>query len=405
MQKYKVGIVGTGGRSCSYGEVYAKTKEIEVVAVADPIESNRQLMLNRTGLSEKKPIEYNDWAELYEKHPDLDGVVITTPNNVHKAPATAFIKRGIAVALEKPMETTMGNCEEILDAVSQYNGRVLIGFVLRSTPFYVNIHDMIESGAIGNVLSMQADELGSYGVSSIIMRHYWRRKNATSGGSMMEKSSHDLDLLSWFAGSRPVAVNSFGGRLLFSPNPLLPEKCGECKSSAKCQYFSESAFSAAAGDAVLDKFYNPDRDTCIYNIDKDVSDNQSVSIQYDNGTIVNFMLGFNCMGPRSGRNFHAVGTRGRIWGNIVANELWIYRNSDEKAERIELPVIASGHNGGNDAHSLELLKMMRDSSYRPAQNAYAGYLSCTLCIAADTSAREGRQIRLRYGKNGYIQLM
>ncbi len=404
MKKYKVGIIGNGGRSVCYGRAYAKSEEIEVTAIADPCGQNQQTMLHMTGLAGRKPVLYSDWRELYERHPDLDGVVVATPNYLHRESAVPFLERGIPVALEKPMTTTMGDSEAILDAVDTNNGRILIGFVLRSTPFYRKIHELIEADTIGRILTVQADELGSYGVTSIISRSPWRRYVKYSGGSMMEKSSHDIDLLNWLIGSRPTAVSSFGGSLLFRPNPLFPAACKDCLHD-KCKYNDKPEFNPNAGDEILQNFVREGNDLCIYNIDKDVADNQSVSIQYANGAIANFMLSFNCSGPRAGRNFHAVGTRGRIWGNIDDSELWVYRNAEGRAERHELTVSGVGHNGGDENHALELLRMMRDTAYRPDQDAYAGYLSNAVCIAADISAAEARQLRFRYDARNYISFV
>ena len=111
---------------------------------------------------------------------------------------------------------------------------------------------------------------------------------------MMEKCSHDMDLINWFAGGRPIAVNSFGGSLLFRPNPNLPKACADCKLKDSCLYFREPPFSKAAGDSTLQKTLDDSMSKCIFNIDKDVADNQVVSILYSNGVIANFTLAFNC---------------------------------------------------------------------------------------------------------------
>ena len=249
---------------------------------------------------------------------------------------------------------------------------------------------------------VQADELGSFGVSSIISRSPWRRYQSLSGGSLMEKSSHDIDLINWLINSRPISVNSYGGTLLFRPNPMLPEHCQNCKQAQECPYFNEPEFSQTAGDAVLQKFVSESNSRCIYNIDKDTADNQCVSIQYQNGAIANFMMCFNCSGPHSGRNFHAVGTKGRIYGNLDDRELHLYDNRKKQDFRIEIPVVEGGHNGGDVKHALELLKMMKDPLYRPPQDAYAGYLSNAVCIAADLSRLEKRQIEFRYDADNFI---
>lgn len=401
MRKFKVAIIGNGGRSVSYGQTYSKCKDVKVVALADPNPKNTRTMAKISNLSGFDA--YQDWREVYDKHTDLDGVVIVTPNHLHRETAMPFIERGIPVALEKPITTTMKDSEAILKAAKKHRCRMLIGFVLRSTPFYRKIRELLDNGAVGNVLTMQADELGSYGVSSIICRSSWRCRQATSGGSLMEKSSHDIDLLNWFSGSCPISVNSYGGRLLFIPNPNFPTLCVDCVHK-DCKYYSTPEFSLAAGDAILQDFaqYRNNEQVCIYNVEKDVADNQSVSIEYSNGAIANFMLSFNCSGPRSGRNFHAVGTKGRIWGNVEDNKLWLFQNQSSKLSKIKLGKIGCGHSGGDEGHAMELVKMMRDPSYLPAQDDYAGYLSNAVCIAADISRTEKRRITFRYDSDGFI---
>jgi predicted dehydrogenase len=401
MKKFKVAIIGNGGRSISYGKAFSKCNDVEVVALCDQNQKNTITMAKMSNISDY--IYYSDYLELHEKHQDLDGVVIVTPNHLHREMAIPFIERGMPIALEKPITTTMRDSEIILLAAKKYKSRLLIGFVLRSAPFYKKVDEMLKHDLIGPVLTIQADELGSYGVSSIICRSPWRRYQASSGGSLMEKSSHDMDLINWFSNGRPLSVNSYGGNLLFRPNPNLPVKCIDCKHK-DCPYYGTPEFSPSAGDAVLQDFaqHRDAEQFCIYNIDKDVADNQSVSIEYSNGVIANFMLSFNCSGERSGRNLHIVGTKGRIWGNIEDNQLYVFENNNSKVTKIELGEIESGHSGGDEGHALELVKMMRDKNYTPDQDDYAGYLSNAICIAADLSRVEKRRINFRYDTNNFI---
>lgn len=392
MKKYKVAFIGTGARSTTYAKTYAGHQdEIDVVALCDTSAENRKIMAEFAGLP-KTFAEYSDSRELLKKHKDLDGVVISTPNYLHREMAIPFIELGIPVALEKPMTTTMGDGEAILDAAKRYNTRLLIGFVLRSTPFYRKVYELLTSGAVGRVVAIEADELAGYGETSTISRRPWRRYSKFSGGALMEKSSHDLDLMNLFIGSRPVSVNSFGGTLVFNPNPLLPEKCIDC-SQADCAYRTKPA---------KDNVFPPDDQVCIYNVQKDVVDNQCVNVTYANGALVTFIMCFNTTGEKAGRNLHVIGQKGRLWGNHEEGEIFVFDNIKKETVKYQTKVDGSGHGGGDANHALELLKMMKDPDYRPAQDAYAGYLAGALCIASDVSRIEGKRINLRYGANDYI---
>lgn len=404
-KKFKIAIIGCGARSIAYAKNLTAAEEVELVACADPDREHLRTMLSYTAVKEEQLRIYSDWKDLCENEQDLDGVVIATPNYLHHQPAAEIIRRGIPLALEKPLTTTMKDSEYLLEAVRDFRPQLLIGFVLRSTPFYRKIREVVDSGAIGSVISIQADELVTPGVSSVISRSPWRRHTAMSGGTMMEKCSHDMDLINYFAGGRPIAVNSFGGSLLFRPNPNLPRKCADCKVKESCLYYKEPPFSEAAGDATLQKSLNDSMYECIYNIDKDVADNQVVSILYSNGVIANFTLAFNCRGTRGGRNIHIIGTKGRVWGNIDENQIGVCDTLSGQTQIIDIPVTEKGHNGGDRKHAMTLLEMMKDRTFRPDQDAYAGYLSNALCIASDISAAEARQIRFQYDANGFIKFI
>ena len=391
MKKYKVVFVGCGARSLSYAKPYSKSPEIEVVAVADPEHSSRKGFIAASGLSESIPF-YDNLSDLLKDNKDIDGAVVCTPNYLHRESAIPLIERGIPLALEKPMCTTMEDGEAILDAEHANKGRLLIGFVLRSTPFYRKVHELISGNAVGRVVAIEADELAGFGETSTISRRPWRRYSKFSGGALMEKSSHDLDLMTWFTGSRPVSLNSFGDSLVFNPNPLLPEKCKDCELT-DCAYRSKAAES---------NIFPPDDLECIYNVKKDVIDNQCVNIRYANGTIVSFIMCFNTTGEKAGRNLHIIGQRGRLWGNHEEGTIFVFDNAAGKTTKYETKVDGTGHGGGDANHAFELLKMMKDTTYNPDQGSYAGYLSSAMCIAADTSSAEGRRINFRYGANGYI---
>jgi len=402
---YKVAFIGTGGRSCAWARHYVPRDDIKIAALADPVVEHRGAMIDRSEIV-GEPAQYNDWHDMLAEHDDLDGVVISTPNHLHADQAVACLERGLPVALEKPLATTRRDCERIIDAERANNGRTLIGFVLRSSPFYAKIHELLASGAIGQVVSIQADELPGLGVTSIMHRSPWRRYQATSGGAMLEKSCHDLDILNWMMGCRPVSLNCYGGRMIFVGNPSLPDICEGCGVGDECLYYKEPPLSdhEDEGEGVLHKFIREDA-RCIYNIDKDNADVQSVSIEYESGAVVNFMLNFNCMGPKSSRNFHAVGHKGRIWGNLHEAEVFHHDNLSGETVTYDASGDGSGHGGGDRIHAMQLHRMMSDPTFRPESDAAAGYLSAVMSFATDLSRLEGRRVSFRYKGETRIELV
>jgi predicted dehydrogenase len=402
MKKYKVAFIGTGGRSVAYARHYAKNEEIEIVALCDPSGSHRKAMAMKSGLTQTYA-EYNNFLAMLREKPDLDGVVIASPNHLHAEHAVPCLERGLPIALEKPLATSMDDCEKIIDAEAANKGRVILGFVLRSTPFYSKIFELIASETIGCITAIQADELPGLGVTSIMNRSSWRRVMQNSGGAMLEKCCHDMDVFNWLIGSRPSALNSFGSKLIFTKKAAAPDQCDECSQAESCQYYMKPTFSFHEddGEETMHEFMRQ-KNLCIYNINSEVPDTQSVNIEYENGAIVNFMLNFNCEGPKASRNFYAIGSMGRIWGNLHDAIVFHYDNHSGKTVSYDCTGDGSGHSGGDKLHALQLLKMMKEPEYYPKQNAKAGYMSAAMCFAADYSMQKKKRIIFHYEQSGKI---
>jgi hypothetical protein len=206
-------------------------------------------------------------------------------------------------------------------------------------------------------------------------------------------------------GCRPLSLTSYGAQAIFRPDASLPERCNDCAIAASCLYYKRPRFSAHEdeGEQVLHEFIR-EEDRCIYNIDKDVVDVQSICLEYENGALATFMLNFNCMGPRASRNFHAVGTKGRVWGNLNEQQVFWHDNLSGNTVSFDARGDGSGHGGGDRRHALLLHRMMNDPGYIPEQNAYAGYLSAMMCFASDRSRKQSKRIDFRYRSDGFVTL-
>ncbi|MFN2352059.1 MAG: Gfo/Idh/MocA family oxidoreductase, partial [Kiritimatiellia bacterium] len=211
----------------------------------------------------------------------------------------------------------------------------------------------------------------------------WRRFTALSGGSLLEKSCHDLDLLTWMADSRPTRVSSFGGKAIFCPNSFLPDKCDEkCPISDRCIYYlGNKRMSNNIGSVKMD-------DCCIYNSLKDIADHQSVQIQYENGVVCNFLLNFNTSNDHSGKK------------KVMSHNL----ENDEITEH-HLTLNNSPHAGGNRLHAEEFLRLAAGIAKKPKASEYDAFVSAMLCFAADRSRAEKRQVGFQYPGFKNIELV
>jgi predicted dehydrogenase len=393
-KRLRVAFIGGGGRANSYAQCFDRDL-VEYVACADTSSENRKAFigLNKiTGMA-----EYDDWRAMFAASGHLDGVVIATPNHLHVEPGVEAMRRGMAVALEKPIAHNADACRQLLAARRKFNARVIVGFVMRSAPFYRQARRWIDDGRVGEISTIQADEIVHLLTVGVMFRSPWRRFKSMSGGSLLEKCCHDMDMITWMAGGSPQGVNSFAGRKTLAPRPDLPDNCGDCRITDTCMYYlPNEVYTGPARtwgnqDADLYKMIK-DRGSCIYNNGHDTNDHQSVQIAYDNGVIANFMVDFGAAGKSTGRNLRILGSRGSIWGKCEENVICCQDKQTDEVERLELKLDNSGHAGANLTHAVAFQRMMQDPTYPSPATLEAGYVSAMLCFAADESAESRRQV-------------
>lgn len=401
----RIAIIGAGARSltgyCKHFQGFDPSPRF--VAIAEPNPRFLDRTLKELQLDHDDVRIYPSWEPLLAAETELDAAVIGTPNHLHHGPAMALLRRRVPIVLEKPMAISEQQCFEIHRAATRRQVPVQLGFVLRSSPMYLKIREILDSGAIGQIISIQADELVGPTVSNIMFRGGWRRQCKFSGGAMLEKCCHDMDLLNWMAGSRPVAIHSFGGRRTFTPNPALADRCRDCVAIKNCAYACDT-------DELVDhherrmRDYLADADVCIYNLDSDLNDYQSVQVQFENGVLANFMLNFNASRPRGSRSMTIVGSRGTLWGYIDEPAVFHTETGAREVQEHKIVWDGSGHGGGDRVHAEAFLETVLGRRPRPAADTWDGYLSAMMCFAADHAVAEARRVNLRYAANERIEL-
>jgi len=268
---------------------------------------------------------------------------------------------------------------------------------MRSTPFYLQAKAWIDEGRIGEIVSIHADEIPHVLTTSVMFRSDWRRFKSTSGGSLLEKCCHDMDMLCWLAGGFPQRVNSFAGVKNLGPRADVPQRCDVCHIQDECVYYlppaeyGHSDMVKQSNDGLLYKFTR-DNSACIYNNGHDIYDHQNVQLQFDNGVLATLVLDFSGTGKICGRTLKVLGTRGAIYGKLEDNEIFLHNNRTDSVESVALRDDGSGHGGSNRGHADTFVRLMEEPQHQPLASLEAGYLSAMLCFAADQSAMEARQI-------------
>jgi len=155
----------------------------------------------------------HDWREVLEIAA-VDAVIVALTNDQHHAAAVAALEAGKHVMCEKPLGLTMKECNEVI-AAAEASGKVLqVGHEMRFQRLYRQVKDMIDRGDIGDLQLMWCREFRGP------MRPGWRSSEALTGGTILEKNVHHVDLFNWMLG-KPVRVSAHGGTNVLTDREIL----------------------------------------------------------------------------------------------------------------------------------------------------------------------------------------
>ncbi len=208
----RIGVIGCGQRMRNLCSKLAGYDGVAVTALYDP--SPEQVMrFSREVRSSAVLRICSSWQELAGT--DVDWVMIGSPNVFHASQAVACLEAGNHVFLEKPLAVSRNQCSDIISAWKSSGKKLVTGFVLRWSPLYRCMKDLMKTRNFGKVTAIQANENISYTHGSYIMKN-WRRWEELSGPFILEKCVHDLDLLQWMAGSPITRIAALSGKSLFT---------------------------------------------------------------------------------------------------------------------------------------------------------------------------------------------
>lgn len=296
-------VVGLGNRGIRLARLAQNFKGVEIVWLVDQAEERVAEAIELFGGNAKGGKD----AATALADPTVDIVFVTIPDYLHRSVAEAAFRAGKHVFLEKPLATTVSDAAAILAAWRQ-SGRILqLGYVLRQAPFYAAIRAAVRKGMLGPVRVVALEEQLHVRHGASFMRR-WHAHSRHSGGLLVHKACHDLDIICWLLDGRPRAVSSFGGLNMFAgPPPAL--SCSRCDRRAICPYVDTGLHERRTAAELADPTaYGLDR--CVFRMDKDIVDTQVVSFVLDTGVRGTFFLAVQSP-VRSERRITVIGDQAR----------------------------------------------------------------------------------------------
>ena len=339
MSDLRFGLVGLGARSRLAQYAHKPGEGSAIVAVCDPVAAQRDLALERY----PDATAYGDHAELLDQK--LDGVFLTTPDDLHEQPAIDFLRAGVPVFVEKPLAITTSGCDRVLQAAYESGARLYVGHNMRHMPVVLTMRDLIASGAIGEVKAIWCRHFVGHGGDFYFKDWHADRRRTTS--LLLQKGAHDIDVMHWLAGGYTTRANAFGGLTVYGGIEDRMERSG--------QRFA---------DFVSEDNWPPLSQTGMAPV-MDVEDLSMANLQLDNGVYLTYQ---QChYTPDYWRNYTVIGTAGRLEnfgdgpGDTV--KVWNSRRSgyrEDADQVVEIPAAEGGHAGADPRLVAEFVRFVRD---------------------------------------------
>ncbi len=318
-----VGIIGAGGRGVRcLGTCIAETANetgFRVTALADrnparlaEAAAYLQAKFGEQQIELAAPALYQD-IDALTAAPDVDFVLVTTHSNAHRLAAVPALRSGKKVYVDKPLAHTPEDAARIVEEERRAANPLIMGFTRRYEPPWRKAFELLQEGVIGDLKMMTLRDV-------IPFWHFfqtWHRRREWSGGALMDKSSHHCDVFNWFAQSRALRVNGFGGRDVFTPDPNAPERCSECDRD--CPYRSRKVKKPSQEDVIrLGDSWNDEteeqfrKDNCVYLPGADIYDRAAIHFAYENGVIATLLYCIFAPKADDQETLELIGTEGRI---------------------------------------------------------------------------------------------
>ena len=353
-----------------------------------------------------------------ETHPDC--VIVCTQDSFHDTYICRAMELGCDVITEKPMTTDETKCRRILETQARTGQSVTVTFNYRYAPFRTQVKDMLMSGVIGNILSVDFHWMLNTSHGADYYRR-WHRDKANSGGLMVHKATHHFDLVNWWLSSVPERVFASGQRRFYTPETAdryglhrRTERCLDCPEKKRCKFYLD--IGAATGrhkELYLDNEHHDGyfRDRCVFSDEINIEDTMNVLVDYQCGAKMSYSL--NTFMPVEGYQVTFNGTKGRLEhkceesvyvsgdgtvpGALKKEGSWI-RVFPHWAPCYEVDLwTGKGGHGGADPKMLDYIfnaSVQPADKYLRAADQRAGAYSILVGVAANHAMAENRPVAI-----------
>ncbi|MCU1528030.1 MAG: gfo/Idh/MocA family oxidoreductase [Frondihabitans sp.] len=333
----RVGVVGTGQRAHIANHVAASGEDARLVAAADTTSEGRQRAVDLFGSDIKV---YASTEEMIASA-DLDAAIVTTPDWTHAAIAIALLRAGVAVYLEKPLAITIEDADEILRTAHETGTPLYVGHNFRHAAVVRLMRDIIARGEIGEVKTIWVRHFVGNGGDYYFKD--WHADRKYTGSLLLQKASHDIDVVHLLAGAYTRRVVGMGELLVYGD---VTDR-GSHEGETMADWFSHDNW--------------PPHEQTRLNPVIDVEDVSMMMMTLDNGVLASYQ---QChFTPDYWRNYTVIGTEGRLEnvGDTAGGVVKVWNRRHESQWKVdgdaEYPIdgVVTGHEDADLATMTEFL--------------------------------------------------
>ncbi len=239
--RIRVGLLGAGGIGRVHAEAYREIEGAELVAVADASHEAADKLAGAHGAQ-----AYYDCQALVADG-QVDVVDVCLPTYLHAQAVIDAATAGKHVLCEKPVALDLAQADRMVEAVERAGVMAMVAQVVRFTPHYRLIKDLVEQGELGRPLMAAAARLAAAPRWST-----WFGDPALSGGAILDLHIHDLDYLFYLFG-KPRSVYAVGLRSERGgwDHLLTSLDYGDKKATAEASFLMPAGFPFTATIRVL----------------------------------------------------------------------------------------------------------------------------------------------------------
>ena len=335
-----------------------------------------------------------------------DNVIVTTVDGFHHEYIIRALDYGCDAISEKPLTTDAVKCNAILEAQKRTGKKVTVTFNARYGPYSAKVKELLMSGAIGDILSVNKEYFLDTSHGADYFRR-WHGKLENSGGLLVHKSTHHFDKINWWVNDEPDTIYANGSLDFYGPKrENRGERCSTCKFAHSCEFYADFHKREFHKEFYFDneKYDGYHRDGCVFSDKIDIYDNMSLAVKYKKGILLTYSL--TAFNPIEGWKAVIYGTKGRLEAqehgsgipaldpyNRAVNTIKVYDMKNELAVH-HVPTRQGGHGGSDELLQSHLFRGVTHDPLGQAASLRDGVNSLMIGVCANMSIKDGKPHRV-----------